>query len=101
MFRMKAVLRLLAFLAVFFCLKFMHAEGQTLSASKLSAHLINNYTTGSSNIVTGHPRVLKVLGLDSGFPSGMVQAMRDYKARVPNGKLVVSIYSPRPYSLAN
>jgi hypothetical protein len=76
-------------------------EAQTLSASKLSAHLINNYPAGSSNIVSGHPRVFKVLGLDSGFPSGMVQAMRDYKARVPNGKLVVRIYSPRSYSLAN
>jgi hypothetical protein len=76
-------------------------EAQILSASKLSAHLINNFTVGSSNMVSGHPRVLKVLGLDSGFPSGMVQAMRDYKARVPNGKLVVRIYSPRTYSLAN
>jgi len=82
-------------------LPFIRAKAQTLSASKLSAHLINNYTTGSSNIVTGQPRALKVLGLDSGFPAGMVQAMRDYKTRVPNGKLVVRIYSPRTYSLAN
>src|SRR5205807_5933503 len=74
---------------------------QTPSTSKLSAHLINAYTVGSSNIVAGRPRTLKVLGLDSGFPSGMVQAMRDYKAKVPSGKLVVRIYSPKTYSLAD
>lgn len=84
-----------------FSFAFSGVEAQPLSASKLSAHLINNYTAGSSNIVSGHPRVFKVLGLDSGFPAEMVQAMRDYKARVPNGKLVVHIYSPRTYSLAN
>src|ERR1041385_4697340 len=74
---------------------------QTPSTSKLSAHLINAYTVGSSNIVAGRPRTLKVLGLDSGFPSGMVQAMRDYKTKVPTGKIVVRIYSPKTYSLAN
>lgn len=79
----------------------LHVEAQPVSSTKLSAHLINNYTVGSSNIVGGHPRLFKVLGLDSGFPSGMVQAMRDYKARVPTGKLVVRIYSPRTWSLAN
>ena len=86
---------------LFFSLAVYRVEAQTPSASKLSAHLINNYTAGSSNVVSGHPRVFKVLGLDSGFPSGMVQAMRDYKARVPNGKLIVRIYSARTYSLAN
>lgn len=74
---------------------------QSPSNSKLSAHLINAYTAGSSNIVAGRPRILKVLGLDSGFPSGMVQAMRDYKAKAPSGKLVVRIYSAKTYSLAN
>src|SRR6266542_5984306 len=74
---------------------------QTLSASKMSAHLINAYTSGSSHIVAGHPRTLKVLGLDSGFPSGMAQAMRDYKAQAPTGKIVVRIYSPKNYSLAD
>ncbi len=77
------------------------APAQTLSPSKFSAHLINNYTIGSSNIVSAYPRTLKVLGLDSGFPSGMVQAMRDYKANAPTGKLVVRIYSPKNYSLTD
>jgi hypothetical protein len=77
------------------------ARAQTLSNSKLSAHLINGYTVGSSNIVAGKPRVLKVLALDSGFPSGLVQAMRDYKAKAPGGKIVVRVYSPKNYSLAN
>ena len=74
---------------------------QTLSASKLSAHLINNYTAGGSNIVAGRPGTLKVLGLDSGWPAGMVQAMRDYKVKAPGGKVIVRIYSPRTYSLAD
>src|SRR5206468_4044073 len=74
---------------------------QSPSTSKLSAHLINGYTVGSSNIVAGGPRILKVLALDSGFPSGMVQAMRDYKTKVPTGKIVVRVYSPKTYSLAN
>src|SRR6266850_5566031 len=77
------------------------ASAQPLSASKVSAHLINAYTSGSSNIVAGHPRTLKILGLDSGFPSGMTRAMRDYKAQAPAGKLVVRIYSPKNYSLAD
>ncbi len=77
------------------------ARAQTLSNSKLSAHLINGYTVGSSSIVAGKPRVLKVLALDSGFPSGLVQAMRDYKAKAPGGKVVVRVYSPKNYSLAN
>jgi hypothetical protein len=74
---------------------------QTPSTSKLSAHLINAYTAGSSNIVSGRPGILKVLALDSGFPLGMVQAMRDYKTKVPTGKIIVRVYSPKTYSLAN
>ncbi len=77
------------------------ARTQTLSSSKLSAHLINSYTSGGASIIAGHPRTLKVLGLDSGFPSGMAQAMRDYKAQTPGGKVVVRIYSPRMWSLAD
>src|SRR5580765_2209611 len=69
----------------------LSTSAQTFSTSKLSAHLINSYTAGSSNIVAGHPRTLKVLGVDSGFPSSMAQAMRDYKAKVPTGKVVVRI----------
>lgn len=74
------------------------APAQTLSSSKLGAHLINDYTTGSSNIVAGKPRVLKVLALDSGFPLGMVAAMRDYKAKAPGGKVVVRVYTPKHYT---
>ena len=82
---------------------FLHwcAIAQSLSSSKLSAHFINGYTVGGSKIVAGRPQTLKVLGLDSGFPSGMVQAMRDYRAHAPGGKIVVRIYSPKTYSLAN
>ena len=75
------------FLALSLLLVPFLSPAQTLSASKLSAHLIGDYTAGSSNIVAGHPRVLKVLALDSGFPSGMTAAMRNYKAVIPTGKL--------------
>ncbi len=95
---MKSLLRSLASLVV---LCDLATCGQNLSASKLSAHLINRYTPGGSNIVAGGPQVLKVLGLDSGFPSGMAQALRDYKANFPGGKTVVRIYSPKTYSLSD
>jgi hypothetical protein len=86
-------------LIVMACLLAFGASAQ--SFSKLSAHLINAYTVGSSNIVAGKPRLLKVLALDSGFPTGMVQAMRDYKTKVPNGKIIVRVYSPKMYFITN
>ena len=72
-------------------------RAQTPSASKISAHLINAYTTGSSNIIAGHPRVLKILDLGG----GMLQAARAYKAGTPGGKLVLRIYTPKSYSITN
>ena len=42
-------------------------SAQTLSTSKISAHFINAYTIGESNIVAGHPQVLKILDLGSGM----------------------------------
>ncbi|EEF58580.1 malectin domain-containing carbohydrate-binding protein [Pedosphaera parvula] len=68
---------------------------QGISSSKLSAHLINAYTAGSSNIIAGHPRVLKILDVGS----GMVNAMRAYKSGTPGGKVVLRVYSPRMYTL--
>ncbi|MEO7300284.1 MAG: malectin domain-containing carbohydrate-binding protein [Verrucomicrobiota bacterium] len=86
------------FLALALVLVPFVSPAQSLSVSRLSAHLINLYTAGSSNIVAGHPRTLKVLGLDSGFPTGMLQSMRNYKAVAPTGKIVVRIYTPTYYS---
>ncbi len=87
--------------ALFLFVSFLACYANGQSFSKLSAHLINAYTVGSSNIVAGKPRLVKVLALDSGFPTGMVQAMRDYKAKVPNGKIVVRVYSPKMYFITN
>src|ERR1044071_2491964 len=64
-----------------------------LSSNHISAHLINAYTAGSSNIIAGHPRVLKILDLGG----DMLQAARDYKAGTPNGKIVLRIYTPVRY----
>src|SRR6266446_7033123 len=71
------------------------APAQTLSPSKLSAHLINNYTIGSSNIVSAYPRTLKVLrpGLGFSFRHGPGNAR--LQSQAPTGKLVVRIYSPK------
>src|ERR1043165_364470 len=69
------------------------AHAQTQNTSKLSAHLINSYTTGAASIVTGHPRVLKILDLGS----AMLQAARAYKAGTPDGKIVLRIYTPKSY----
>ena len=67
------------------------------SPSKLSAHLINSYTIGVSNIVAGQPRVLKILDLGS----GMLQAARAYKAGTTNGKIVLRIYTPKSYPITD
>jgi hypothetical protein len=89
-----SLLRLLTMAAIFGLFWNHHAAfAQTLSSSKLSAHLINNYTTGSSNIIVGHPRVLKILDLGS----GMLQAARAYKASTPAGKVVLRIYTTTSY----
>src|ERR1051326_4484079 len=71
------------------------ARGQAISASRISAHLINAYTAGASNIVAGHPRVLKILDVGP----GMLQAARAYKSGTPGGKLVLRIYTPKSYAL--
>src|SRR5262245_24619324 len=64
-----------------------------LSSSHISAHLINAYTAGSSNIIDGHPRVLKILDLGG----DMLAAARAYKAGTPGGKIVLRIYTPVSY----
>src|SRR5262249_11422452 len=70
-------------------------RAQNLSPSKTSAHLINAYTVGGSNIVAGHPQVLKILDLGS----GMLQAARAYKAGTPSGKVVLRIYTTTSYPI--
>ena len=73
------------------------AVAQPTSPSKISAHLINAYTAGVSNIVAGHPRVLKILDLGS----GMLQAARAYRADTPGGKIVLRIYTTKNYALTD
>src|SRR5579872_6942905 len=70
-------------------------HGQGISNSKISAHLIDNFTAGSSNIVAGHPQVLKILDVGS----DMINAARAYKAGTPGGKVVLRVYSPQTYTL--
>ena len=84
------------FVLLLFCLA-LDLPAQQLSNSKLSIHLINGYTTGSSNVVSGRPQLLKVLAVDPNFPSGQLQAIRDFKTKAPGGKVIVRVYSPQTY----
>lgn len=64
-----------------------------LSESKLSLHLINSYSQGARQVVAAGPRVLKVLDLHE----PMLEALRDYKSRYPQGVTVVRIYTRHSY----
>jgi hypothetical protein len=60
------------------------------SQSKISVHLLVNYSSGASQIIQARPRVIKILGTHS----TMIQAARDFKASTPDGKVVCRIYTP-------
>jgi hypothetical protein len=64
------------------------------SQSKISIHLLSSYSAGASQIIQARPRIIKILGTDS----GMLQAARDFKASTPDGKVVCRIYTPRTWS---
>ena len=80
-------------LATAFALAAVGAAGPR-SQSKISIHLLSSYSTGASQIIQARPRVIKILGTDS----GMMQAARDFKASTPDGKVVCRIYTPRTWS---
>jgi len=67
---------------------------EPLSQSKLGIHLIGRYTDGARKIVAAGPRVIKVL--DPQANSDMVEAMRDYKRRYPDGIVVVRVWERTP-----
>jgi hypothetical protein len=64
------------------------------SQSKISVHLLSSYSGGAAQIIQARPRVIKILGTDS----GMMQAARDFKASTPDGKIVCRIYTPNTWS---
>lgn len=67
------------------------------SDSKISIHLIGNYTAGAQKIVQARPRVLKILDTHS----SMLQAAREYKQLVPDGIVVLRIYTPVYYPVTD
>ncbi len=73
----------------------VRAAADSPSLSKLSIHLILNYTPGAQQIVQAHPRVLKILDTHT----SMIQAMREYKQTTPGGMVVLRIYTPKRYTL--
>jgi hypothetical protein len=64
------------------------------SQSRISVHLLSSYSAGAAQILQARPRVIKILGTDS----GMMQAARDFKSSTPDGKVVCRIYTPRGWS---
>ena len=68
-----------------------------LSKSKISIHLIGNYTDGAKQIVQAAPRVLKLLDLGG----NMRAALTDYKSRYPTGKTVLRIFTRVRYSISD
>src|SRR4030095_5930325 len=64
------------------------------SQSKISVHLLSSYSSGAAQIIQARPRVIKILGTDS----GMMQAARDFKAAAPDGKVVCRIYTSQTWS---
>jgi hypothetical protein len=85
-------LRSSVFLAVFAAQAFA-APGPP-SQSKISVHLLVNYSPGAAQIIQARPRVIKILGTDS----GMMQAARDFKASTPDGKVVCRIFTSRTWA---
>jgi hypothetical protein len=64
------------------------------SQSKISVHLLSTYSPGAAQIIQARPRVIKILGTDS----GMMQAARDFKGAAPDGKVVCRVYTARTWS---
>lgn len=73
------------------------AQPGPASDSKISIHLIGNYTQGARSIVQARPRVLKILDTHS----SMLQAAREYKQLVPDGIVVLRIYTPVYYPVTD
>ncbi len=67
---------------------------EPISQSKLGIHLIGRYTEGAKEIIAACPKVIKVL--DPQANSEMVDAMRDYKRRCPNGIVVMRVWERTP-----
>lgn len=67
----------------------VHAQSDR-QVSKLSIHLIGDYTEGAKRVIAAKPRVIKVL--DPQVSAGMREAIRDYKARHPKGLVVMRVW---------
>jgi len=74
---------------------------QSPSTSKLSRILINAYTVGSSNIVRGGREFSESVGAGFGISFGNGSGDARLQNESADGKLVVRVYSPKTYSLAN
>jgi len=72
------------------------SDGRTVapSRSKIGIHLIGRYTPGARRIVQAGTCVLKVLDPQSN--GAMLEALEEYKRRVPEGVTVVRVWENTP-----
>jgi hypothetical protein len=87
-----------SFLAVLAVSGLLPVYGANPSDSKLSVQIYFQYTNGANQILSAHPKVLKILKTDL----AMMEAARDFKACTPGGKVVVRPMGSAPsYSIAD
>lgn len=74
------------------------SEGDDLSRSKLSIHLLGGrFTQGARQVVQAGPRILKVFDLGK----DMLDAAREYKRLYPSGKVILRVWHTRKWTLAD
>jgi hypothetical protein len=54
------------------------------ATSKLGPHVLSSFSPGAGQIISGHPRVIKILGITD----AMMSAVRTYKSGTPAGLVV-------------
>lgn len=67
------------------------------SSSKIGIHLIQNNTSGVTQICNARPRVIKILDVYE----PMLAAVRNYKQAAPDGIVVLRVYTTRHYNLSD
>ncbi|MBI3366835.1 hypothetical protein HY041_04385 [Candidatus Roizmanbacteria bacterium] len=65
-----------------------------LSSSKIGIFILSNYSEGAKSIVASGPRVIKVMDPQSN--SSLMNAVREYKNRFPQGIVIMRVYEGTP-----
>jgi hypothetical protein len=86
----------LALVAATVCAAQAHADKSAFN-SKIGIHLIGDYTEGAKKIIASECPVIKVLDTHR----SMMEAVRDYKTRHPDGIVVLRTYTPIQHSVTD